>query len=515
MKVLKYILPLLLFIGISYFSLPPQSGGPLIFIAFVPLLYFLEQVKAIHSKMWRYLLAFTGILTVLLVSGHLINNDAWGDYETSVYSGLIVSYVPIALLTAFTVFFKLAIRSAFYFVFAYTTTELIQLYWELNAPLMMLGNSLSAYPQLIQHYAFWGVPGGTLFILAINGFFFFGLQSYLNHKKWQFKPLLSGLLISPVLISLIIFYSGEVSGKEKTIGVALAHFEHFTPEFAASPLKLAKQYNALGAKAGKVPEMIIMPESAIVDGGWIENLNKNDRTQLFDSLFPGKEIVLGSHLFSIDNSKGSSFAVRFDDRSQVRYRSHNCIVSRNSGGFYSLRSKSKFVPFHETIPYPSVLSGFSKQLTAHYAPTYLSDYAHARKEPFRSADKTQFRALMCFESYFSTMVSSPDDYDYTLVLSNESWNDQKNGKIQYFHYMVPKAIESGKPLIKVANCGLSGVISPKGRIIEQIGPYRKGLFTLSINLNGEASIYSHIGSAIHMMIVVGFFAALFFKFQKT
>jgi apolipoprotein N-acyltransferase len=514
LRLLKHIVPLLLFVVINFFSWPPQIGGPLIFVAFVPLLFYVENLKAISSKLMRYALAFTGIASSLLLSGYFINNAAWGDYETSVYSGLIVTYIPIALLSSFAVFFKLPLRSTFYFVFAYTTAELVQLHWELNSPLMMLGNSLSNYPELIQHYAIWGVPGGTLYILAINAFLFLGLLSYKSSKAFKFKPVITALVFSPVIISVILFSSGEASGKQKEVGLALAHFEHFTPEFAASPLQLAKRYNALKSSSKKVPEMIIMPESAIVEGGWIENLNRNDAVQLFDSLFPGKEIVFGSHLFSIENSNVNSFDVRYDERSKVRYRSHNCIVTRNTSGFYSLRSKSKFVPFHETIPYPSLLSGFSKRLTAHYVPTYLSEYTHSRKEPFRAADKTQFRALMCFESYFSTMVSSPDPYDFTLILSNESWNDQKNGKIQYFSYMIPKAIESGMPLVKVANCGISGVISPKGRIVHQIEPNRSGLFVLKINLNGKPSIYSMIGSTIHMMIVVGFFASLFFKFDK-
>jgi apolipoprotein N-acyltransferase len=75
--------------------------------------------------------------------------------------------------------------------------------------------------------------------------------------------------------------------------------------------------------------------------------------------------------------------------------------------------------------------------------------------------------------------------------------------------MVPKAIESGKGILKVANGGYSGYINSKGKVIEKIGYSKAQLKKIDIEVDDSASFYSSHFSEIN--IVISFISlALFF-----
>lgn len=498
-----------------FLAWPPKSFGPLIFFALIPYLFLTDLINTSYKGIKAYLLNFIGLIIILLTSGFFINNNAWGQYTESVNSGLIVSYLPIAIICSLHCLFKNKFNGFIFFSFSWAAIEIVQFNWELNSPLMTLGNSLSYFPELIQHYSIWGVIGGTIHILFIN-FWFYLLISKRNKQVNLNKQLIAGILLFiPLILSVITFTIPSKNEKKITVGLGLLHFEHFTEYFSKHPEELVHRYNELRLDAFDSTDLVILPESAIVDGGWIENLTSG-QPHLFDSLFPGKEIVFGSHMFSIaSNFDNEDPEIRYDKFSKVKFHTHNNVVHRKKGNIYKIRSKEKFVPFHEKIPYPSFLKSISRQLTKHYSPTYLSKYKRSEMNSFTSDISVKFSPLMCFESYFSNMVAKNMGQDLTIILSNESWNESLGGKVQYFHYMVPKAIESGLPLVKVSNNGISGYIDPKGVIKNQFMPNDKGLKTMNILLNGSGSFYASVQNLINYLIFTVLAIALFFNFIRS
>ncbi len=119
---------------------------------------------------------------------------------------------------------------------------------------------------------------------------------------------------------------------------------------------------------------------------------------------------------------------------------------------------------------------------------------------------------MCFESFFSNMIVKQKEADAVFILANESWNHQDKGKEQYFSFMTPKAIECGKTVVKVANCGYSGYINSKGKVIEKFSYQKKGIYKLNLNVKNSASIYASISKGLNGLIVFATIILLILKF---
>lgn len=485
-------------------SWPPLKLGFLVYIGLVPLLFYVDSLDGL-TKFSRYLWTFLGVFIVLFLFPFISSYNGWGDYNNNIFMVIIMCFLPMSIIISLFTVFKNKKVGYLFLIFSWGSMEILQMTWEFNSPLLMLGYSLSYYPELIQHYAIWGSLGGAMHIVAINILVYQLIKRALNRESFQKQAVGLGILFIPILLSVIFYvFPSKIDSKER-ISIVLAHFEHFTEEYALKPMLLIKKYNSLlkGSDVSK-SEIIVLPESTIVEGGWIENLNNPNIPNPMDSLFNGKPVLFGSHMFSIYKERKSEipYNVRYDKNSKVHYNSHNCIVYRSPVNTYSVRSKEKFVSFHEIIPYHSLMS-FSKNWFVKSAdPAFLSIYQNSSERVFKVNENLKIYSLMCFESFFSNMVIKQPEAGVIFVLANESWNNQDKGKEQYFSYMSTKAIESGKTLVKVSNCGYSGIFNSKGKTLKKIGYAKNGVHSLEIEIKKSASIYSTIASLLHGLVVI-------------
>ena len=516
MEFAKKIALLFLSIILITISWPPYLGGPFIYLAFIPL-FFYERRIVTKSRLKKYLLTFLGFFLVLFSYGFLVSYKAWGEYNSNVYIAIIVSFLPLSLVVSLFSLFTKNLQRYLFLIFSWSCMEILQMNWELNSPLLMLGNSLCMFPGFIQHYSIWGVTGGAQHILSLNVVIFLILLKTSSKSPVKREIALLALLLLPILGSIISYSLPIERNKTITAGITLGNFEHFKKENSENTSLLVNQYKKiLKGKNLKNVDIMLFSESTIVNGGWIENLNNDSIPNPIDSLCPGKEILFGAHLFSIytDSQDETPYNVRYDANSKINYETHNCVVFRSKFGNYSVRSKEKYVPFHEVIPYPDLLMFTKNWLNKTTVPTYISSYKQSVREPFTTSGGNTIYGLMCFESFFSNMIIKQNNADFIVVLANESWNNQLVGKEQYFDYMTAKAIESGKAIVKVANCGYSGYINSKGQIMDKIG-FDKPIFKKwNIECNPSASIYSSIAIGLNAIVIGATLILLISKFIR-
>lgn len=513
-KILQRFVLLLSSSLLLFLAWPPHWFGPLMYIAFVPLLFYFNSLWEL-STFKRFGLSFLGLLFVLFAFGYGTSYNAWGQYDDNVHVAAFMSVFPEAFFVSFFVFFRKQKWAFLFLILSWGSVEILQTSWGLNAPLFMIGNGLSKFPSLIQHYSIWGVLGGTMHILAINVM----LYSLLKRKR-QGKPMKKALiLLATLFLPIIISALSMLSTKDKTdykVAVAIGHFDHFKRIYSDNPMLLVDKYNEL-LKTTDLDNvnLVLFPESGIVNGGWIENLNKPGFNNPMDSLCPGKEIFFGSHMFSIYSGPNKdNYNVRLHEVSQLHFVSHNCIVFRDEKGYYRVRSKEKYIPFHESIPYPSIFLFAKDWFNKDAVPTYLSNYAKAKEGAFETNDRLKVNPLMCFESTFSDMAVRNKDAHFTLVLANESWNSQDRGKRQYNDYLAAKAIESGKGILKVANGGYSGFISSDGTVKNFIGFDKPTAQIIEIEIDDSASFYSKFSDGIASLTVFLTFLLVFIEVFK-
>jgi apolipoprotein N-acyltransferase len=75
-------------------------------------------------------------------------------------------------------------------------------------------------------------------------------------------------------------------------------------------------------------------------------------------------------------------------------------------------------------------------------------------------------ALVCYEAIFpGAFLDRALASEWIVNVTNDAWFGATAGPHQHFHIARARAIETGLPLVRVANTGLSGVVDPYGRIL--------------------------------------------------
>lgn len=144
-------------------------------------------------------------------------------------------------------------------------------------------------------------------------------------------------------------------------------------------------------------------------------------------------------------------------------RFYNAIVAvgDNATGLYA---KRHLVPFGEFLPFEQWIRGmigfFDLPMSygiggpAHQDPLYAGDLAYS--------------PLICYEIvYPSLALSSLENANILLTISNDSWFGKSIGPHQHFQMARMRALELGRYLVRSTNNGITAFVDQKGRIIAQ------------------------------------------------
>ena len=141
------------------------------------------------------------------------------------------------------------------------------------------------------------------------------------------------------------------------------------------------------------------------------------------------------------------------------YTSANAIDS--SGKMLFEYHKQHLVPFGEYVPWKEFLP--IKKLTAGFE-DYTAGEGDRTFTLKLQKSTLKVRPLICYESVFASEVKAKDA-DLLLNLTNNAWYGDSAGPYQHFYIGKFRAIESGIPIVTVANNGISGAVDPIGRVI--------------------------------------------------
>ncbi len=147
---------------------------------------------------------------------------------------------------------------------------------------------------------------------------------------------------------------------------------------------------------------------------------------------------------------------------QDRIEIHNSLFLVAKGRIKGVYDKQHLVPFGEYVPLENVFPFLRTFAVA------SGDYRPGPNGgPLRLSRHKVFGPLICFESIFPWLARKQVQKGATVlvVVTNDAWFGRSAGPYQHFAQAVFRAIENRRYVLRAANTGISGVISPTGEIL--------------------------------------------------
>ncbi len=141
---------------------------------------------------------------------------------------------------------------------------------------------------------------------------------------------------------------------------------------------------------------------------------------------------------------------------------HNSIMALGVGaGTYN---KAKLVPFGEYLPLEKTLRGLID-----FFDLPMSQFsAGSNQQPLLTAGDWLVSPSICYEIVYPSFVAQrAQSANFLVTISNDTWFGETLGPKQHLQMAQMRAIETGRYLLRGTNDGISAIINPDGKILEQ------------------------------------------------
>jgi len=210
-----------------------------------------------------------------------------------------------------------------------------------------------------------------------------------------------------------------------------------------------KLTEAPAADGGKRPDIVVWPETAVP---FILTENPDALLRISDVLQDGQILIAG--------------AVRAEDTGAGQPpRYYNSIyVIDDRGQIVGASDKVHLVPFGEYLPLESLLSAAGLNAIAAAMPGGFSAAA-TRSLLTLPGGKTLY-PLICYEAIFPGEIGNEAlPANALLNLTNDAWFGNTPGPYQHFQQARLRSVETGLPLIRDANTGISAIVDGRGEVV--------------------------------------------------
>nr|WP_321455113.1 apolipoprotein N-acyltransferase [uncultured Cohaesibacter sp.] len=160
--------------------------------------------------------------------------------------------------------------------------------------------------------------------------------------------------------------------------------------------------------------------------------------------------------------------------------------------------KIHLVPFGEYLPKQNWL----KALGFGHLAEQISGFSFGTKRKLLGDGKLgKILPLICYEIAFpSEILSFPAGADMIVNVTNDAWFGKTAGPLQHLHLAQMRAVETGLPVIRSANTGVSAVIDPFGRLVASLKLEEDGILQMTVPAKLSSTFYKRFGDTIFLCL---------------
>lgn len=499
---MKYIFLALLSGGLLAASWVTYGFAPLIFVAFVPLLWVQYRLCEQHLRVWllSYLTFFVWNVCT-----------SWWIWNATPVGGVFAVVVNSWLMSLVFFAFHLASRrfsagiGLVFLVSLWLSFEKFHLWWDFSWPWLNLGNVFAEDIHLIQWYEYTGTFGGSLWVWLTNAVLFLGIRHFVQHKEKAvltksvaYFSLLVGL---PIVFSLLL-WGKEYKGDKIQVLVTQPNIDPYTEKYNTSNLSIARLLADM-AKEKITPQtdFVLAPETVFADN--------NDFAQYrhWEELVPLQHFLTNSErtyflggvsMYEITGTSPTSSQSNFVESRGIWYNDYNSAFLLKNDAPLDFHHKSKLVVGVENLPFQQVLKPIFGNLMLDLGGTIALKTTQDSPSVFATHTGIRVAPIICYESIYGEYVAQycQKEAGFLAIITNDAWWGNTPGHRQHLSYARLRAIETRKSVARSANTGISAFISPKGEITQHLPYGVQGVLLADLEHRTEQTFYVRHGDYI-------------------
>jgi len=364
-----------------------------------------------------------------------------------IYTGIVTTLVS---------FFNTRIQRMLAFISAWVLVEVLRTNFIIPFSWNLLGYTLVASNNLLQFSSIAGLYGCSLLVAFIGSFL------YTKDKRVIITALIIGSFVWGYG-SWRLFNKEDSSIKDFKIRlVQPSILEHPMGNRAKQDEAMERLAELSMSNLSKDIKYVIWPEASFPYG-----FHHDIITIKHLALLAPKEgaVIIGSDRIILENDK---------------YKIFNSIISISSNAeVLGIYDKEILVPYGEYIPFKKFIPFVDK--VTHGAEDFSQGINPSNV--MRINTLPPFLPLICYETIFPNLNTT--NAMWMLNITNDAWFGNSIGPHQHFAMSQFRAVEYGIPMVRVANNGITAVISPYGEIVSKLHSNEIGV--LDINLPAQVT----------------------------
>ncbi len=450
----------------------------------IPLLFVIYQTDLIktffYGLIWGFLFALFSLFWIIFL-----------QIETNIKMLMILGMVLM--------FLYLGLYSAVGFLFSkllglwslpiiWAGLEYLKGLGELGFPWLSLGYSQARYPLIIQQASIYGVYGISFWLVLFNVSLFY----FLLNKKIRNFVISIIIFLLPILFGYIRLNNKPNFSKEITVGIVQPNIDpnlKFTARMRDETFQRLLKLSEMCQERSpdKKLSLIVWPETATPINIKAPGTYQDSVIGLTNRL--GVPILTGTPIYDRQKHEIYNGAVLIDPEK----------------GITQEYKKIHLVPFGEHIPFDKYIPLFRKIDFGE------GDYSPGNEYTVFSTNGIKFSCLICFESIFPEISREFVKKGAQLLvnITNDGWFGKISGPQQHNDMAILRTVETGVPLVRSANTGISMVVDQYGRIKKETELFTEDIITFSLPHFNMHTIYLVIGDLFWLLclLLTPFFAA--------
>jgi len=195
-------------------------------------------------------------------------------------------------------------------------------------------------------------------------------------------------------------------------------------------------------------------------------------------------------------SKNANLLIGVPVQEQGKY--YNAAVTLGVEDSQQYR-KVHLVPFGEYMPLRGPLAWFYANLTIP-----MSDFVPGDiMQPLIKVNGQTLGISICYEDAFARdVLRTMPDSTLLVNISNDAWFGKSAAAEQHLQLAQLRAIETGRPMLRANNTGITAVIDDKGRVTQRLEPFVEGILEATVQGRKGATPYAVWGDLPILLICI-------------